>query len=434
MSGPPPPGGGRTGIVEGWELRHVRQQRANSGAWKGLAFVTVALVLLVIGGWYAARPILGPAVTGLFEDSPGIINWPVVSDLLAAELGDRIDAPAGESDAEVAFTIEPGQTIADIQTNLVEAGLLTDTLAFHYLVVSDRVDELIQAGIYTMSPAMSPREVVGRLAGSPDPPTPVTVLHLRPGLRIEQIAAYLQKQTEDVGLKLDPSEFLELAKNPPDALRSDFGFLRQAPAGASLEGFLGYGSYEVPVDITAEEFVRALLTEWGETSGAFVAQARKKQVDFYDALVIASLVEKEAKVDADRAKIAGVYWNRLDPRVNRQTAGLMQADPTVVYATDTMALDDIGIRRWPEYVFWDLLGLPDYSGVNVDRRLQSFQTYQEPGLPDWPIVTPTAASIRAALNPATKNGNLFFYACPGADTHKFAKTAKQHSRNINRCN
>jgi UPF0755 protein len=432
VSGQGPRSGQRVGIVEGWELRQAQQRSANSGAWKGLAFVVIALAVLVVGGWIVARPVLGPAVTRLFEENPGVIRMPIVADLLRAELGDRIGRPAGE-DREVRFVIDQGQTIDEIQENLVDAGLLTDTLAFRYLVVSDRVDQLIQAGTYTMTPLMSPSDVVSRLAADPDPPTPVVNLALRPGLRLEQIAAYLQQQKEQSGLELDPKEFLELARNPRPELFDEYRFLRQIPEGNSLEGFLAGGLYPVPVDINADELLHLLLQQWEEDSGDLVTQARKKGVDFYDVLTIASLVEREVKVDADRTRVAGVYWNRLDPELNGATAGLMQADPTVVYAADTMALADRATAKWPEYVFWDTLGVADLATVDVSTELRSHQTYQNPGLPDWPIATPTRASIEAAIEPNTKNGLLYFYACPGADEHVFAKTAAQHSRNIARC-
>ena len=436
MSPPAAPGsrdGRRVGIVEGWELRHTRTKDANSGAWKGLAFVVVALMLLVVGGWFAARPVLGPAITGLFEDNPGIIRVPIAADLLRAELGERLGAPAGSADTEVKFVIEPGQSVDEIQANLVEQGLLADTLAFKYLIVSDRVDQLIQAGIYTMTPQMSPSDVVGRLAGDPDPPTPMTTLALRPGLRIEQIVAYLQQQKQKADLELDPKGFRELAADPRPELRDEYKFLRKGPKNNSLEGFLAGGVFEVPLDINADELLHLLLEQWEEDSGDLVAQARKKGRDFYEALTIASLVEREAKVDADRARIAGVYWNRLDPKVNAATAGLMQADPTVVYAADTMALDDIGVKKWPDHLFWDTLGVADLATVDVSKGLQSHQTYQNAGLPDWPIATPTRASLEAALNPNTKKKHLFFYACPGSDSHTFAKTIEQHNRNIAKC-
>lgn len=436
MSGPqmPKPRSGQgVGIVEGWELRRARQRDANSGAWKGLLFVVILLIGLVIGGWVVARPVIGPAITGLFEQNPGILHMPIVADLLRAELGDRVNAPASSEQNEVKFVIDAGQTVDQIQENLVDAGLLTDTMAFRYLIMSDRVDQLIEAGTYTMNTGMSPHDVVGRLAADPDAPTPVVNLALRPGLRIEQIAAYLQAQTEETELSLDPKEFLDLATNPKPELFDEFPFLRQVSEGNSLEGFLAGGLYPVPIDINADEFLHLLLQEWEEDSGDLVAQARKKGIDFYDALTVASLVEREVKVDSDRAKVAGVYWNRLDPKLNGATGGLMQADPTVVYATDSMALDDLAMGKWPNFLFWDTLGVADLATVTVSPELQSHQTYQQPGLPDWPIATPTRASIEAALDPDTRKDFLFFYACPGSDTHTFAKTAAQHSRNIAQC-
>jgi UPF0755 protein len=421
------------GIVEEWELRRAHRRDGAASAWKGLAFVVLLLIGLVIVGWIVARPVIGPAVTGLFEDNPGVLRMPIVADLLRAELGDRIGKPASSEATEVRFVIDTGQTVDEIQENLVAAGLLTDTLAFKYLVISERVDELLEAGTYTMSTAMSPREVVTRLAGDPDPPTPIVNLALRPGLRIEQIAAYLQDQKEQTDLQLDPKEFLELASKPRPELFDEYPFLRQIPEGNSLEGFLASGVYAVPIDISADEFLHLLLQEWDEDSGALVAQARKKGIDFYEALTIASLVEREVKVDSDRTKVAGVYWNRLDPKLNGATGGLMQADPTVVYASDTMALRDLAMAKWPNYLFWDTLGVADLASVPVSPALQSHQTYVTPGLPDWPIATPTRASIEAVLDPDRRKDFLFFYACPGSDTHTFAKTAAQHSRNIAEC-
>ncbi len=94
-SSTPRDGGGRVGIVENWELRQRRRTDANSGAFKGMLFVVVALLLITVGGWYAARPMVGPFLTDAFEEHPGIINYPIVGDLVATEFADRLDDPAG---------------------------------------------------------------------------------------------------------------------------------------------------------------------------------------------------------------------------------------------------------------------------------------------------------------------------------------------------
>jgi UPF0755 protein len=140
------------------------------------------------------------------------------------------------------------------------------------------------------------------------------------------------------------------------------------------------------------------------------------------------LVERDG--DAERAKVAGVYANRLDPRLNPTL--IMNADPTVIYARDTMALDDARFDTWQEFFFW--AAMKDSLGeFVVPPELQSYQTYQDPGLPDSPIATPAKASIRAALEPDTSNDILFFNACPGAKRHTFARTLEQQQRNLARC-
>ena len=184
--------------------------------------------------------------------------------------------------------------------------------------------------------------------------------------------------------------------------------------------------------MTAEELIRQLLENWDDEHGDIVSQARKKNVDFYDLLTVASIVERETPRDNERRRIAGVYWNRLDPRTSGETAGFLNADPTVIYGADTVALEDRPLSRWTSHVFWDALD-QSLGDVTLPPRLASFQTYQNPGLPAWPIATPSRASLEAALDPDRKKRLLYFYACPGKDSHTFARTLAQHNKNIARC-
>jgi UPF0755 protein len=430
---PPPPGNpDRVGIVEGWEIRRNRRRVPRGGAFKGIIFVVLAVVVLGVGGWLLARPMLGSAVTGIFQDNPGIIRFPVVADLLAAELADRIARPASTEPKEIRLTIDEGETIDEIRDELLELGLLTDPVAFHYLVVSDRVDQLIVAGTYTLNTGMSPSQVVERLAGSPDPPAKVVTLAIRDGLRIDQIASLLQLMKDEDGLELDVRDFLALANDPPESIREHYPFLRSIPQSGGLEGFLKGGTWEIRLDTTAEELVTTMLENWDEEYGDVVSQARKKGLDFYDVLRVASIVERETPRDGERARVAGVYWNRLDDRTAGETAGFLNADPTVIYGADTLALEEMPLGRWPTHVFWD--ALPQGPGdTALPPRLASFQTYQNKGLPDWPIATPSRASLDAALDPDRKRRYLYFYACPGQDSHTFAKTLGQQNKNIAKC-
>jgi UPF0755 protein len=429
---PPPGASNRVGIVEGWEIRRTRRRAPRGGAIKGAVFVLLAVVLLGAGGWILARPVIGSAVTGLFQDNPGIIRLPIVGDLLAAELVDRLDRPAAAEAGDVRLTIDEGETIEEIEVELTELGLLQDPVAFHYLVVNDRVDQLIVAGTYTMNTSMSPREVVERLAGSPDPPPEVTTLAIRDGLRIDQVAGLLQMMKEEDGLELDVRDFLALANDPPESLMEDYPFLQTIPTGNSLEGYLKGGTWEVRLDMTAEELVRQLLENWDDEYGDVVSQARKKNLEFYDVLRVASIVERETPREREMARVAGVYWNRLDERTAGETAGFLNADPTVIYGADTLALQDMPLARWPNHVFWDSLD-ESMSDVTLPARLASFQTYRTQGLPAWPIATPSRRALEAALEPDRKPRYLYFYACPGKDSHTFSRTLSQQNRAIAKC-
>jgi UPF0755 protein len=300
-------------------------------------------------------------------------------------------------------------------------------LVFAYHVMTRGWDDRLQAGVFTIQHDWTPRQIAQRLASGPDPVKRQVTLALREGLRIEQVTALLQT----LPLDLDEEEFYRLATDPPAELRSRYPWLAELPRGRSLEGFLGQGIFSLDEDITAEQLVRLLLDDWEDDIGPdAIADAKRKGRDFYEALTVASIVERETAVDAERRKIAGVYMNRLDPALN--ATRILNADPTVIYAVDTQALRDREFRTWRTYRFWTTVGRP-MRRVTVPADLQSYQTYLNPGLPDGPIDTPTLRSIRAALDPDTRGGYLFFYACPGRKTHSFARTLEQQTANINAC-
>ena len=150
---------------------------------------------------------------------------------------------------------------------------------------------------------------------------------------------------------------------------------------------------------------------------------------FYEIVTLASIVEHEAARDDERARIAGVYQNRLDglngvPRI-------LNADPTVKYAVDTMALEDLPFEQWKDYFFWEVPPVA-MADVQVDPSLQGFQTYQVAGLIPGPISTPSLASIDAALEPNQRRGFLYFVLIPDTSPgrHAFARTFAQHQENL----
>jgi UPF0755 protein len=148
-------------------------------------------------------------------------------------------------------------------------------------------------------------------------------------------------------------------------------------------------------------------------------------------MALASIVEREAVLDDERPLIAGVYQNRIDG-IEGVTTRLLNADPTVFYAIDTMELDALAFDEWQRYTFWAPPGVA-LAEVSVPNALQGFQTYQTPGLIPWPACTPSLPSIDSALEPDTTDAYTYFLAIPdGAGAHAFAKTKAEHDANRKR--
>jgi UPF0755 protein len=134
-------------------------------------------------------------------------------------------------------------------------------------------------------------------------------------------------------------------------------------------------------------------------------------------------------LDEERPRIAGVYQNRID-RVESVRHGLLQADPTVIYAVDTDKLGKYG-PDWQQYVFWTVPEGGPLRDQPLPEKLAGFNTYVVQGPPPGPIATPSLASLDAALDPETKSGYTYFVAIPDGDgAHDFSKSVEEHERKL----
>jgi UPF0755 protein len=153
----------------------------------------------------------------------------------------------------------------------------------------------------------------------------------------------------------------------------------------------------------------------------------ERGMTFREVLSLASIVEREAILDDERALLAGVYQNRLDGKLGHK---LLQADPTVIYAYDTVQLSESEFETWREYIFWAVPKDIGMSEISLPEDLQGYQTYQTEGPIPGPICTPTLASIDAALAPDTAEGYVFFLAKnDGSDGHAFARNKAENDAN-----
>jgi UPF0755 protein len=315
----------------------------------------------------------------------------------------KLNQPAGDDDTPVPFIVNPGETAAQIATRLEEAGLISDAELFRRYVQYYDLDAGIEAGEFTLRQTMTIPEVAQTLQRGLIAEQVVTI---REGVRLEQVAASVATQTT-----ISEGEFLALARTGWRDAGFSFGFLGDIPAGATLEGFLFPDTYRLPEEATAVDLLeRMLQTFEARVPVEMRTAAANRGLTLYDLVTLASIVEREAVLDAERPLIAGVYHNRL------RDNWLLGADPTVQYNLGT-----------PED-WWPVLSLED-------TKLDSpYNTYRNLGLPPSPICNPGLASIQAVAYPEETQYFFFLADCTKNDgSHLFAVTSEEHNANYAMC-
>ena len=235
---------------------------------------------------------------------------------------------------------------------------------------------------------------LGRSAPAPPPaPTPVSVTFPE-GLRREQIATIL-------GGKTHLSARAYLAQT---AASGEGQILAGTSTPRSLEGFLFPATYQVYPSTTVQQFIDMQVTAYRNyTAAVNYRYAASKNLTKYDVLTIASMIEREVSVPAERPIVAGVIYNRLH---DRMTLGI---DATVQYA----------------------LGYWKTNLTEADLQIDSpYNTRKYPGLPPGPISNPGLASIQAAAHPAHVPYLYYVARNDGSGGHYFATTADQFNADV----
>lgn len=246
----------------------------------------------------------------------------------------------------------------------------------------------IKAGEIEIQPQWTLHELVDALVQGKTVTYPMTL-----------IAGETVRQTLD---KLQSAEKLDhtLAKASEDMIRAELG-LKVALEGQLLPETYFYAAHETDLSVLkrAHQALKQVLQEAWENRAPNLPLKTP-----YDALILASIVEKETGYTPERPMIAGVFVNRLRKGMR------LQSDPTVIYGMG--AAYDGNIRKK------DLLTKTAYN------------TYRIHGLPPTPIALPSADAIRAVLNPQTTDA-LYFVA-KGGGQHYFSKTLKEHNQAVRR--
>jgi UPF0755 protein len=374
------------------------------------------IVLALILGRVAAPALIGDALVSASLRSPALLSLPLLGDIVVDRLGDRISAPAGSDTTLVTVEIAAGSSSSEIAAQLYEAGLIGDETGFIVAVSRAGLEGGLQAGLFQVSASMTPSEIA--VALTQPYREPAIAVQLRAGLRLEQIVA----QIGTLDLPFTQRELLDLLRAPSAKILADYDWL-DLPSGSTLEGRLGAGTFNVPVSATAERFVHMLLDRFAEEIPAELRGSAPDGRSFHEVLTMASIVEREAALDEERPRMAGVYAYRLQEGI-----GLF-ADPTVIWVADSAALRKLKLSKWASYEFWKFPAKP-YSGLippRVPADLVPWNTFVRGGVPPAPLCSPTLASIIAAREPDSSRKELYFVLIPDSGgRHDFSKTLAEH--------
>ncbi|MFN0091367.1 MAG: endolytic transglycosylase MltG [Acidimicrobiales bacterium] len=306
----------------------------------------------------------------------------------------RVRDPAGPPGPPIELEIPRNSSMAEIARLLDEAGVIENAQIFRYYAAR-RHEGGFQAGTYQIGTNLSFDQAIAALAKGPALP-PFVQVTVPEGLTLNQLARRLGDAVE----RFSPESVLAAAADP--SIRSRF----QPPEVASLEGVLFPDTYRIEDRDSEVAALGRMTAQFDKVAGELGYDQAPERVNRWpwEVLVIASMIEREAKVPEDRAKVARVIYNRLD-------AGMT-----------------LGIDATTQYAVYLATGQLKASLTRSDLEIDSpYNTRRYPGLPPGPIASPGRATLEAALNPAEGDWLYYVLADP-AGHHFFTKSAREFER------
>lgn len=329
----------------------VAKELAHQG--KGCFAVLLAAAVLVFGGYFVYDR--AGAVLSRFGDVPDY---------------------TGAGKANITVTIPEGASLDVMGSLLVENGVIQSTRAWDEAVRSEERATSVQPGRYIMKTQMPAIDAL-RLLINPGSSRVRLEFTIPEGLRLTAQVDALVK-----GTKIKKSAYQAALENPKSLGLP--GYAKNKP-----EGFLFPDTYELTAEATARSTLTQMVSQYKSVTRGigFEADAKRIKRSPYDALIVASIIEKEVNKDEYRAKVAQVLYNRLDQGM---ALGL---DSTVIYAGN----------------------LKTNTTTAKDRANTSkYNTYEHQGLPPGPIAAPGRAALEAATNP--EDGKWLYFVTVNFDT------------------
>jgi UPF0755 protein len=307
---------------------------------------------------------------------------------LAAFWYARIDDPLNLK-SPVTVTIQPGSGAKQIARVLHENKVIRNALAFRLYARRENIEALLKPGEYIFNGEVSLNDIAAQLIKGQIANDDIKIT-IPEGLTDAKTAALL----EEKGV-VSAAAFMDYAQN------GDFPYEYLPPRGQEnrLEGFLfpetymigaSWGEEEI-IDMLLAQFTKVWTDEWNERAGEL-------DMTPLEIITLASIIEKEARVNEDRPLISSVFYNRLNTDMALQSCATVQF----------------------------ILGVPKDPLLYEDLEIESpYNTYKYKGLPPGPIASPGEASIEAALFPA--DTDYFYFVAKKDGSHHFSRTLAEHN-------
>lgn len=376
-----------------------RRPAARGGAWR-------ALGLLVVAGFALGAGIFVCGLTARAMD-PGRIGVPA-ADLSLVErltlgmyLGMRTDAlNRGSPNAQGgSLSIVEGENASTLASRLVSQGWISEAALFRTYLRFTGGDRKLFPGQYAMPPTLTTRMLADLLVSGSSRQIELTVF---PGWRVEEVASALEQH----GVPIPAADFIAASHRRPGSL----ALYLAIPAQTALEGFLLPGRYLVERSANADLLVFEMASAFERAVTDDLRRSlESRRLSLYQAVTLASIIEREAMHNDEMPLIASVFLNRVD------SAMMLEADPTVQYA----------LGFYPPQATWWRSPLTS-SDLQVDSP---FNTYLNGGLPPGPISNPSLDALLAVANAPATSYYFFRAACDGSGRHLFAETYDQHLAN-----
>lgn len=331
-------------------------------------------------------------------------RWVEVSGSLRDSLVERaayfLDPPTPVGGPSLSFEVRRGEDAGSLAQRLADRGVTRNPLLLRLLLRYYGADRDIRAGSYTLPAGTTHRQLIEALKVGQVELVRVTIPE---GWRAEEVADELQRAG------ISPREdFLRLVMSPSG---------RRAPlldtTPATLEGFLFPDTYLVPLAYGSERFLDLMLANFENQVKTAISGPELPigELSAYDRLIVASIVEREARVQEEQPVIASTFLNRIRDEMP------LAADPTVQYSLKPAGGKPEAYGYWKREVTLEEL-----------KTESPYNTYLVRGLPPTPIANPGLAAIRAAFHPLP-SPYRYFVAKPDG-SHAFATTFDEHRYNM----